>query len=222
LVFDTLRVVAATATRLLLLGAVRIFEPVNAYQIRRELISWQVDRWAHLNPGSIYGGLTTLARQGHLVRHELVDGGREVSVYELTDSGRAELERLVVTALETVELYDRSDFMAAFSMLPTVLPGARAKQCLVRRRASLEQIVSEFAAVKLRSDAVPPHVLRGALLWYDVTVAELDWLREVIEELASGKLAIASGSEFGWRPPDDDPGWQMSADRDRYRAMLDR
>ena len=213
---------AATATRLLLLGAVGIFEPVNGYQIRRELVSWQVDRWAHLNPGSIYGGLTTLARQGHLVRHQLVDGGREVSVYELTDSGRAELERLVVTALETVELYDRSDFMAAFSMLPSVLPGDRARQSLVRRRAALEQTVAEFAEVKMRSDAVPPHVLRGALLWYDVTVAELDWLREVIEELASGRFAIASGSEFGWSPPADHPGWQMATDRERYLALLGR
>jgi DNA-binding PadR family transcriptional regulator len=214
--------VAATATRLLLLGAVAIFEPVNGYQIRRELTSWQVDRWAHMNPGSIYGGLTTLTRQGHLVRHQLVDGGREVSVYELTDSGRTELEDLVVRALETVEMYDRSDFMAAFSMLPSVLPGERARQSLVRRRVALEQTVAEFAEVKMRSDAVPPHVLRGALLWYDVTLAEVGWLREVIEELASGKLAIASGSEFGWTPPANDPGWQMNADRERYLALLGR
>jgi DNA-binding PadR family transcriptional regulator len=214
--------VAATATRLLLLGAVAIFEPVNGYQIRRELTSWQVDRWAHMNPGSIYGGLTTLTRQGHLVRHQLVDGGREVSVYELTDSGRTELQELVVRALETVEMYDRSDFMAAFSMLPSVLPGERARQSLVRRRAALEETVAEFAEVKMRSDAVPPHVLRGALLWYDVTLAEVGWLREVIEELASGKLAIASGSEFGWTPPANDPGWQMNADRERYLALLGR
>jgi DNA-binding PadR family transcriptional regulator len=214
--------VAATATRLLLLGAVAIFEPVNGYQIRRELISWQVDRWAHLNPGSIYGGLTTLARQGHLVRHDLVDGGREVSVYELTDAGRHELERLVVVAVETVELYDRSDFMAAFSMLPSVLPAERAHQALVRRRVALEATVAEFAEVKMRSEAVPPHVLLGALLWYDVTLAELGWLREVIDEHRTGKLAMGPGSELGWAPPAGDPGWQMNADRERYLGLLGR
>jgi DNA-binding PadR family transcriptional regulator len=214
--------VAATATRLLLLGAVAIFEPVNGYQIRRELTSWQVDRWAHMNPGSIYGGLTTLARQGHVVRHDLVDGGREVSVYELTDSGRAELERLVVQALETVEVYDRSDFMAAFSMLPSVLPAAGATRSLTRRRVALEKTVAEFADAKLRSDAVPPHVRRGALLWYDVTIAELDWLREVIDDVRSGEFTIASGADLGWSPPADDPGWQMEADRQRYRSLLGR
>ena len=75
---------------MLLLGAVALFEPVNGYQIRRELLSWQVDRWAKTNPGSIYHGLTSLTAAGHLVRHDLVDAGRDVAVYELTPSGRAE------------------------------------------------------------------------------------------------------------------------------------
>jgi hypothetical protein len=127
-----------------------------------------------------------------------------------------------VRALETVELYDRSDFMAAFSMLPSVLPGQEACESLARRRAALEQTVAEFAEVKLRSDAVPPHVLTGARLWYDITLAELEWLREVIEELTSGRLVIGRGSELGWTPPADDPGWQMAADRERYLELLGR
>ena len=102
---------------MLLLGAVALFEPVNGYQIRRELLSWQVDRWAHTNPGSIYHGLATLTGQGLLVRHDLVDAGREVAVYELTEPGRAELQRLLVDALETVNPYERSAFTVAFSML---------------------------------------------------------------------------------------------------------
>ncbi|MGL5853560.1 MAG: PadR family transcriptional regulator, partial [Phycicoccus sp.] len=60
---------AATETRLLLLGAVLLFEPVNGYQVRRELLSWRVEEWAHVNPGSIYSGLATLTRQGNLRRH---------------------------------------------------------------------------------------------------------------------------------------------------------
>jgi DNA-binding PadR family transcriptional regulator len=206
---------------MLLLGAVAIFEPVNGYQIRRELTSWQVDRWANMNPGSIYGGLTTLARQGHLVRHELVDGGREVSVYELTDTGRAELERLTVAALESVEMYDRSAFMAAFSLLPSVLPAERARTSLVARRVELEKTLAELAELKLRSESVPPHVWRGILLWYDVTVAELGWVREVIDDLGAGTFAAAD-QDWGWQPPPGDPGWQMNADRERYRSMLGR
>ena len=72
---------ATTETRLLLLGAVALFEPVNGYQIRRELLSWQVESWANIRPGSIYNGLATLTQRGDLVRHDLRDGTRQVAVY---------------------------------------------------------------------------------------------------------------------------------------------
>jgi hypothetical protein len=61
------------------------------------------------------------------------------------------------------------------------------------------------------------------LLWLDLAVAELAWLRETIEEVRSGGLAFAPGDELGgWSPPADDPGWQMNADREKYRTLLDR
>ena len=77
---------------MLLLGANALSEPVNGCQVRRELYSWQVADWAHDNPGSIYSGRSTLTRQEHFVRHDLVDGNREVAVYEMTSTGRGELD----------------------------------------------------------------------------------------------------------------------------------
>ena len=41
------------STRLLVLGVVRIFQPVHGYDVRRELLSWRVDQWANVAPGSI-------------------------------------------------------------------------------------------------------------------------------------------------------------------------
>lgn len=197
---------------MLLLGAVALFEPVNGYQIRRELLSWQVDRWAHTNPGSIYHGLTSLTGQGHLVRHDVVDAGREVAVYELTPGGRAELDRMLVEALETVNPYERSAFHVAFSMLP-LLGDGRVLRSLTARRVALERTVAELAVDK--PEDIPPHARRSVLLWLDLAVAELAWLRETIEEIKAGRLDAA------WSPPADDPGWQMTADREKYRALLD-
>ena len=198
---------------MLLLGAVALFEPVNGYQIRRELLSWQVDRWAHTNPGSIYHGLTTLTGQGHLRRHDLVDGGREVAVYELTDTGRAELDRMLIESLETVNLYETSAFHVAFSMLP-LLDDRRVVRSLTARRVELERTVADLSSGK-PSD-MPPHARRSVLLWLDLAVAELAWLRETIDEIKQG------GLDSAWSPPADDPGWQMNVDRERYRALLAR
>ncbi len=206
---------ASHDTRMLLLGAVALFEPVNGYQIRRELLSWQVEDWAHVNPGSIYNGLATLTRQGHLVRHDLVDGGRPVAVYELTEAGRAELERLVRAGLEEVSVVDRTAFSAAFGLVP-LIPAERALRSLVVRRTALEETVRRLATPTAPAEA-PPHALRGVVMWLDLAVAELAWLRETIELLRRDRLRLEP-----WVPPAHDAGWQMDADRGRYRALLGR
>jgi DNA-binding PadR family transcriptional regulator len=55
-----------SVTRLLVLGAVRIFQPAHGYLVRRELISWHAQEWANLNPGSVYNALRSLTRDGLL------------------------------------------------------------------------------------------------------------------------------------------------------------
>ena len=62
-----------SATRLLVLGAVRIFQPAHGYLVRRELLSWDVENWAATNPGSIYNMLRTLTRDGLLAEVDTVD-----------------------------------------------------------------------------------------------------------------------------------------------------
>ena len=206
---------------MLLLGAVAMFEPVNGYQIRRELVSWQVDRWANVNPGSIYHGLGTLTAEGFLDRTDLRDGSREVAVYEVTDAGRTLLNRSLLTALETVDPYERTGFTIAFGMLP-LLPRRDALAALIARRAALEREVDGFVRGKDDPANGPPHARRGWVLWLDLAIAELGWLRETIEEIKAGRLRFGMGEDWGWEPPADDPGRQMALDREKYRALLGR
>ena len=217
----TLTPMAVRETRLLLLGAVAMFEPVNGYQIRRELVSWRVDKWAHVNPGSIYHGLSALTAEGYLTRSDLVDGTREVAVYEVTPAGRALLDEMMVEALESVDPYDRTVFTIAFGMLP-LLERPRVLAALVTRRAALEREVDAFVRGKDDPANGPPHARRGWVLWLDLAIAELGWLRETIEEVRSGRLRFALGEDWGWQPPADDPGHQMTLDREKYRALLRR
>jgi DNA-binding PadR family transcriptional regulator len=212
---------AAQDTRMLLLGAVAMFEPVNGYQIRRELVSWQVDRWANVNPGSIYHGLGTLTAEGFLARTDLRDGTREVAVYEVTDAGRTLLQRSLLAALETVDPYDRTAFTIAFGMLP-LLQRREVLGALTTRRAALAREVDGFVRGKDDPANGPPHARRGWVLWLDLAIAELGWLRETIEEIKAGRLRFERGEDWGWQPPVDDPGHQMTLDREKYRALLGR
>ncbi|WP_109472229.1 PadR family transcriptional regulator [Ornithinimicrobium cavernae] len=224
---------AVNVTRMLLLGAVAMFGPVNGYQIRRELVSWQIDQWANVRPGSIYHGLSSLAERGLLVRHEVVDGTRDVSVYELAAPGQAELSRLLREGLETVTLYDSRGFSAAFSMLP--LAGDEAVPALERRRQALQEHLAGLPepppagqqprpprATTAAEDLGPPHARRMLALWGRKLTTELHWLEEVLADLVSGALPYRLDDDWAWQPAEDDPGWQMDQDRERYRRLLEQ
>ncbi|MGL4177570.1 MAG: PadR family transcriptional regulator [Dermatophilaceae bacterium] len=209
---------AATETRLLLLGAVLLFEPVNGYQVRRELLSWRVEDWAHVNPGSIYSGLATLTRQGNLRRHDLVDGGRAVAVYTSTDDGRAEFARLWGRAVEDVRLLDPLPFQTAMTLLPLV-ERERALGHLRARQRNGVAARRERDAEKVEADALPSHAAALAELWRATDAEEAAWLDRLVIRIERGDLEFA-GEPMRWQAPAGDPGWQMVRDQERYRELL--
>ena len=149
---------------MLLLGAVAMFEPVNGYQIRRELSSWRVDEWANLKPGSIYHSLGELAEQEFLVRHDVVDGTRQVAVYEVTDAGRTELERTAGGAGDGLPR-PRTAFTVAFGMLPLVQRRDGSGH-LTTRRVAIERAVEGFGRGRTTRPRPSPRS-QGLVLWLD-------------------------------------------------------
>ena len=210
---------ASTSTRMLLLGAVELFEPVNGYQIRRELVSWRVDEWAHINPGSIYSGLETLARAGHLARHALVEGNRTVSVYTTTAAGRAEFQELFAQAVRTHDRGSARGFTTALSLAPLV--SRREFLGLLKERlVAVDAVLAEGMALAAAPEgALPPHLPALIDLWIAQGRTEREWLMGMIGALEAGDGHYA-GEPSDWAPPADDPGWAMQADRERYRQAL--
>lgn len=211
---------AATETRLLVLGAVRLFEPVNGYQIRRELLSWKVEEWAYINPGSIYSSLTTMTKQGYLCRHDLVDGTREVAVYTTTAAGRGELDELFGRAVQAVRALDPLPLHTAMSLC-SLFDRQTVARHLDVRRSGLDLHLAELEEQRAlaATGIAPPHIVRILDLQIAGARAEQQWVVATLDEIASGGLAFA-GEPMRWQPAADDPGWQMHQDSERYRALL--
>lgn len=55
-----------SATRMLVLGVVELVGEAHGYVVRRELKSWAADKWANVQPGSIYHALKSLVKDGLL------------------------------------------------------------------------------------------------------------------------------------------------------------
>lgn len=218
---------SALTTRILVLGVVSIFGPANGYQLRRELLSWEVERWAHLNPGSIYSMLGTLEKQGAIERHDLTldDGGRPVAVYTVTDAGSAEFTELLIEAIATVpDSGDALPLRVALNFGPAL---SRAQFLdAVRRRIEVLTMGGEIIGQKVeamrRSKHVPPHVVSELGLEIALVEAQLTWLRQLEADVAGGALSFADDANHGmdWTPAPDDPGWRMADERERYLARI--
>jgi DNA-binding PadR family transcriptional regulator len=188
-----------SSTRLLILGAVRIFQPVHGYLVRRELISWQVDRWAHLNPGSVYNALRTLARDGYLeeVATEQGAAGSDRTTYRLTPDGESELLRLVRDALWTVDPSAPEKLLAGLSFM-YALSREEVVSALEHRLAQIDAAhsASEFAVQSIFGDPhKPDHVAEILRLADARTQGERGWAAAMVARVRAGEYVFAGEGE---------------------------
>ncbi|HEV7658060.1 MAG TPA: PadR family transcriptional regulator [Mycobacteriales bacterium] len=171
---------SASSTRLLVLGAVRIFQPAHGYLVRRELLSWGVESWAALNPGSIYNMLRTLSRDGMLAEVEGDAGPGPARVgYQLTLDGEQAFLNLLTRALWEIDERDPHLLPAALSFLP-MLTRTQAAEALEARATAIELRVKAVEArsrMTLEKKLAPPHTYE--LFEYEIAhfTGELGWVR---------------------------------------------
>ncbi len=183
-------------TKLLVLGVVRLFEPVHGYQVRRELLSWRAENWANLNPGSIYHALKRLARDGLIdeADADVPSGGPSKTTYQVTEEGRFEFAALLREHLWEVVPNDPTGLLAALSFLHEV-DRAEVVAALEQRAAVLEGELtsSRFAREEAqRASTVPDHVTEIFLLTDERVGGELAWTRGFLDRLATGAYHLRS------------------------------
>jgi DNA-binding PadR family transcriptional regulator len=193
---------------MMILGLVRWMQPVHGYDVRRELLSWSADKWANVQPGSIYHALRKLTEEGLLraVATEQVGSRPARTTYEVTAKGADEFETLLRD--QWWQLREPTDpFSAALSFLPA-LPRDEAVAAL-RNRARLLRAASASMSASLDSDWVrkskPTHVGWMFELWLARSDVEAAWCERIAGLVESGvsylpdELAGDAGWE-GWEP----------------------
>ncbi len=196
-----------SATRLLVLGVVRMYGSAHGYQVRRELLSWSADKWANVAPGSIYHALKKMAAENLLteVSEEQADAepqGPDRTAYRLTDDGDTEFERLLTKYL--AESDDSAQGAYRLAAAVTFLPALPRSRALSLLRHRLTQLGGQAASARdLLANATdwgqPEHVGELYRLWLASIEAQDRWLRELIERLAAGGYVMADddAAEFG-------------------------
>ena len=173
---------------MMILGLVQWMQPVHGYDVRRELLSWSADKWANIQPGSIYHALRKLAEEDLLreVATEQVGARPARTTYEITDKGKAEFQSLLRGNWWTITTAP-DDFMAAFSFLPALSreeAAAALRNRAVQLRAGVQQL--EAATAVDWADQKPVYV---AWMW-ELTIvraeAEIAWCERTAKKIEAG------------------------------------
>ena len=182
---------AVQVVRLLVLGAMRLRQPAHGYAVQRLLADWRIETWTRVRPGSIYHALGQAEREGRLrlVRSESGDRGPGRTLYELTDAGETEFQRLLEEALTS---FDPEELGAAVAFM-SALPRARATELL---REQHKRATATATYLQTLHDHVPPrdevpHMPDLLELWRGSVAATADWSAGLIARLEAGEYRMA-------------------------------
>ncbi|MEN3361052.1 MAG: hypothetical protein V7637_5034 [Mycobacteriales bacterium] len=206
-----------SATRLLILGALRFMQPAHGYEIRQELLSWQLEPWTAVGTGSIYSALRTLEKDGAI---RAVSSGRQGNrpartSYELTEDGRREFMTLLRQAWWQVHP-STEPLVPALGLFPE-LSRQEMIAALQSRIAQLESHLEHVAAVRtgIRDGATPPvddipeHVRELLDFLSARERAEVEWTKQFLRRLRAGSYQLADDPEpppaAAGRSPADGP-----------------
>jgi len=195
-----------SATRLLVLGVVRMHGVAHGYLVCRELLTWSADKWGNAAPGSIYHALQQMAREKLLEKVPGEEGrrGPNRTAYRLTEDGETQFQLLLARGLsEGGDGAQDAYALAASVTFLTALPRARAISLLRHRVAMLEGQQSSAASMLTHSTSwsQPPHVNELYRLWEFSLRSTLDWTRQLIERLEAGEYVMADDDEAAFGAP---------------------
>src|SRR3954452_3795152 len=127
-----------SATRLLVLGAIRTMQPVHGYVVRRELVSWRLEETTNVKAGSIYGAIRTLVKDGCVAVHERSGGDErpERTTDVLTGEGEKEFQLMLREAWWKVSA--PKEPLSPARTMPLSLPREELIRALETRIAALE------------------------------------------------------------------------------------
>ncbi|MFI7702844.1 PadR family transcriptional regulator [Nonomuraea sp. NPDC049480] len=172
-----------SATRLLVLGVVRLHGQAHGYLVNAELESWEAGQWAGLRSGSIYHALRQLAKEGLLDTSEVHEWPGRVD-YAINEKGEAEFLGLLRSALRVPDR--RPELLNAALVLLPALPEEEVIALLKERVRALEderaQIMDTAQAGKRSGNVTELVALRAAR-----AASEAAWIGDLILRLERGE-----------------------------------
>jgi DNA-binding PadR family transcriptional regulator len=164
--------------------------PMHPYEVAQTLRSRAKHESVRLNYGALYGVVDSLERRELVRARETVREGRrpERTIYEITELGTREMIDWL-SELVSVPGKEYLQFMAGLSFLAALDPDD-ALDLLQQRAQALEfRLASHRGGLRAAEEAGLPRLFGLESEFEErLLAAELDFVRELVKEIASGSL----------------------------------
>jgi DNA-binding PadR family transcriptional regulator len=173
--------------------------PMHPYELASTMRGRHHDEFIRLNFGSLYHTVDALERNGSIVPAEREKEGRrpERTIYHLTEPGRQVMVQTVGEILAQPKR-EYAEFAAGL-MFMHHLSAAEAADHLVQRAGALGTVVEKLTRIK--AELLAAGIRRLAIVELEHKIAMLEaerkWVRNLEEEIRTGRLEWTVGIESG-------------------------
>lgn len=164
--------------------------PMHPYRMQQLIKERGKDKVINVQRrASLYQTISQLEKAGLIrVKETVQDENRpERTIYALTDRGRQTIEQWLRDMLSTPTA-EFPEFPAAISFLPLLTPDDALRQLEKRETALAEMLTTLDSEMQHYLQSLPRLVLLEEELLRATYVAELEWVRSIIDDLRTERL----------------------------------
>lgn len=177
-------------TSVMVLGLLLKYGPMSGYEIQQKMQSAKTDKWAYVQPGSIYHALRKLDKNGLVSLKSLEQtGNRSKAIYKITEKGKSEFDSMLVHSFEKASVVFPTALYTVLTFMDEA-PKEDMINALNVQQQAIQSIYDEMKAGQKEKEEyseVPRNVQLIFKNIYDQCKLQLEFLEELKQDLLDEK-----------------------------------
>ncbi|GIP22885.1 MULTISPECIES: PadR family transcriptional regulator [Paenibacillus] len=173
-------------TIVMVLGLLLKYGPMSGYEIQQTMQSAKTDKWAYVQPASIYHALRKLEKDGLVILQNLEQtGNRSKAIYSITSKGKEEFDSMLISSFKKASVVFPSALYTVLTFMDEA-PRESILDALSVQQQAIQSIYDEMKEgqrEKEKYSEIPQNVSLIFENMYDQCELQLKFLEELRQGL---------------------------------------
>ncbi|MGG3837961.1 PadR family transcriptional regulator [Paenibacillus thiaminolyticus] len=173
-------------TIVMVLGLLLKYGPMSGYEIQQKMQSAKTDKWAYVQPASIYHALRKLDKDELVTLQSLEQtGNRSKAIYSITSKGKEEFHSMLISAFKKASVVFPTPLYTVLTFMDEA-PVEEIINALTVQQQAIQSIYDEMLEGQRKKEEyseVPKNVMLIFKNIYDQCELQLKFLEELRQDL---------------------------------------